>query len=630
MAVEVCEICYENEPTFECSKCGCMLCGKCMYDWYVKQTNTDDVFRCINCDAEIPFSAIGKAMNCDIQLLNGLIENISKNKIKQMLINSYELERCVNAIKLRTKFIESEKRVLQQINENEVLLDQFLNIKDVIEYKQIVGKYPKDTYEDIKTMAEAMSNRDVYDTHWWVPGIKGEDNIYRKQFDFYILKKLNLSEPEEFIFQCDNPDCKNGLVNKDCLCVLCGNEYCKFCWKNLTMERKKGINHMCDHNDIESVNKLQSFTKLCPNCKCRTRKVSGCAHVFCNNCHCSFNWNTNKTTERYSNPDYNDWLETQPTNNHNNREPIGRFIVPLVDVANIDFENVNYNELIENLGQVCDTTPLFKYIYSLGYIEGQLSTCCYTLNRWKSDYEAAQKRMFKSRARYILNELDDVDLLRQAIYLTTIGIKYKEIKRIYQTFFIKGMQLLHKCIDEHMQIIGTLNETSLRKLNKFFENRSRYGFMNSSRSKELWNTIKFAIDTWFELSKKELQKLGINDIMDAFKRNDLYINVESTGVSYKVADLKTRIFKIWLQLMAIDNIVQDFNNECIIEGRSKNIGLMQFIKRLDDLDKPLNEYYELISETRKEIREYCKVFGIPTIWIPTKMEDDDAYDPFKE
>ena len=106
------------------------------------------------------------------------------------------------------------------------------------------------------------------------------------------------NEPRRFVRQCPIEECK-GFLNEEWYCVLCERHYCKSC--NELLDE----NHVCDKDVVETMKLLNKDSKSCPKCGTVIHKTSGCAQMWCINCHTAFNWRTGQIENgRIHNPHF--------------------------------------------------------------------------------------------------------------------------------------------------------------------------------------------------------------------------------------------------------------------------------------------------------------------------------------
>ena len=127
--------------------------------------------------------------------------------------------------------------------------------------------------------------------------------LYTEMEDIYReLERLRsvtyTTEPRTFIRQCPNEICK-GFLTENWYCGLCDLQYCKNCNEVST------DNHECDPAVVETMKLLNKDSKSCPTCGTVIHKTSGCAQMWCINCHTAFDWRTGEIeTGRIHNPHF--------------------------------------------------------------------------------------------------------------------------------------------------------------------------------------------------------------------------------------------------------------------------------------------------------------------------------------
>jgi hypothetical protein len=128
------------------------------------------------------------------------------------------------------------------------------------------------------------------------------NDLYRTKIS--ILNGANqtygaTTEKRVFVRRCPVDDCR-GFLSTRWKCQICDNNICSEC-----NEVKKGDDHTCDPNNVETVKLLKKDTKPCPSCGTMIFKISGCSQMWCPDCHTAFDWNTMKIeTGRIHNPHY--------------------------------------------------------------------------------------------------------------------------------------------------------------------------------------------------------------------------------------------------------------------------------------------------------------------------------------
>jgi len=123
------------------------------------------------------------------------------------------------------------------------------------------------------------------------------------------------SQKIKYILKCPYDDCR-GFISSDYICGTCERTICKSCHICLHSTSEK---HKCKKDDIKSAASIINETKPCPKCMTPIWRSSGCAQMFCTQCHTAFDWNTLIIDNGIiHNPHYYEYLaNTNHTNNIN-------------------------------------------------------------------------------------------------------------------------------------------------------------------------------------------------------------------------------------------------------------------------------------------------------------------------
>jgi hypothetical protein len=106
--------------------------------------------------------------------------------------------------------------------------------------------------------------------------------------------------------RCPCDGCR-GFLGSDWKCGVCSKKICSKCNEE---EQKEGA-HACNPDNVETVKLLKKDTKSCPKCGVLIFRISGCAQMWCPDCHAVFNWNTMKIeTGVIHNPHYYEFQRT--------------------------------------------------------------------------------------------------------------------------------------------------------------------------------------------------------------------------------------------------------------------------------------------------------------------------------
>ena len=115
------------------------------------------------------------------------------------------------------------------------------------------------------------------------------------------------TERRIFVMPCPVSSCR-GFLSSAYKCGVCDTYACSDC------REIKGVSkdspHTCDPKTVETVLALKKECKNCPECGTTIFKISGCAQMFCTQCHTSFDWSSGKKiiSGPIHNPHYFDYI----------------------------------------------------------------------------------------------------------------------------------------------------------------------------------------------------------------------------------------------------------------------------------------------------------------------------------
>ncbi len=250
------------------------------------------------------------------------------------------------------------------------------------------------------------------------------------------------NEPTKFIRKCPHEECK-GFLNEEYFCGLCSNRFCRDCNELLTED------HTCNPETVKTMKLLNKDSKSCPKCGTVIHKTSGCAQMWCPDCHTAFDWRTGEiVTGRIHNPHYIEFKRKGGTSREHGDIPCGG--IP------------TYRELRE-VGSSNDIMNLASYIF---YAERE---------NMYIDVEPVNN--LSLRVSYMLNELDEKDfkifLQRQEKFKD----KMIDLSSIYEMLTHSGGDLLRQFIidpERETEIIDMIKKL-FSYANEVFTNiRTRY------------------------------------------------------------------------------------------------------------------------------------------------------------
>lgn len=219
------------------------------------------------------------------------------------------------------------------------------------------------------------------------------------------------SEPTKFIRKCPYEECK-GFLNEEYFCGLCSNRFCRDCNELLTDD------HKCNPETVKTIKLLNKDSKSCPKCGTVIHKTSGCAQMWCPDCHTAFDWRTGEiVTGRIHNPHFIEFKRKGGTTREHGDIPCGG--IP------------TYRELRE-VGSSNDIMNLASYIFFA--------------ERENMYIDVEPVNNLSLRVSYMLNELDEKDfkifLQRQEKFKD----KMRDLSNIYEMLTHSGGDLLRQFI----------------------------------------------------------------------------------------------------------------------------------------------------------------------------------------
>ena len=165
-----------------------------------------------------------------------------------------------------------------------------------------------DTYEnDIKKIVKERTLNDEKEDQL-VSEQRAIDRRLSSQLDKLDKLRRNLffkaasREKRTVVMKCPVGECK-GFLDTKFHCGLCDTHVCQEC--HIKKESEKDDTHVCNPDDVATVQELARNTKPCPNCHANIYKTDGCDQMFCVQCHTPFSWRTGRVeTGVIHNPHY--------------------------------------------------------------------------------------------------------------------------------------------------------------------------------------------------------------------------------------------------------------------------------------------------------------------------------------
>lgn len=244
------------------------------------------------------------------------------------------------------------------------------------------------------------------------------------------------SERREFVRKCPLDDCK-GFLSTAWKCGICKNNVCRDC------NEQKGEDHTCDPNNVETAKLLKKDTKPCPKCGVLIFKISGCAQMWCVDCHTTFNWNTLRIEcGVIHNPHF---FELRRKLGNTGRElgdiPCGGLPSP--------------NEIRTTFSNNKPVTDILFNIYR----------CVSHIEHWEIPTLRTTERDYTSlRVSYMLNELSE-DMFKHTLQRDEKAVaKSRDLENIFRMLVNTVSDFLRRCIIEKDTIYDLINDMNVVRM----------------------------------------------------------------------------------------------------------------------------------------------------------------------
>lgn len=97
----------------------------------------------------------------------------------------------------------------------------------------------------------------------------------------------------EFVHACPRDGC-DGFVSSAWKCRACHHHICKDCNVDKGEQTDDDHPHVCNPQDVESLQLIRGDSKPCPKCGVPIHKLSGCSQMYCTICTCVWCWRTGR------------------------------------------------------------------------------------------------------------------------------------------------------------------------------------------------------------------------------------------------------------------------------------------------------------------------------------------------
>jgi len=241
----------------------------------------------------------------------------------------------------------------------------------------------------------------------------------------------------KFIMPCQNDDCR-GFISNSYKCELCKMFTCPTCHE-LLGPAKDG-NHVCNEENVKSVEAIRENTKPCPKCGTRIQKIDGCDQMWCPQDNVAFSWRTGQIdTGLVHNPHYYEYQRRlndgrvprnpgdNPCNQMCSQTDLLRVKRTIIDILELKIKNTinwDYKHLAKEA--IIDIGLITKWITSLWWIVQQtIRNRQYVGREFINTFE---RELTRIRVRYINKDISKEQLAK--LILTADKTRAKEQAKI--------------------------------------------------------------------------------------------------------------------------------------------------------------------------------------------------------
>lgn len=534
----LCDICYDHDGEWKCANCNCNICYECMKEWIHKK----DMI-CPSCGSQVDVNDVYKILGGTKRELNVYIHSIAEKKFQDQQLDIDKYIRCINAL----KYVRAHRK-------------EWMNNKSIIKSCVINGTEPPSELSDL---INALKNDDIGYEGWLM---KSQRRIIQEQYKLFKNKSLGEARPNCYIHRCSKCD---GFVNTAHRCVLCEQEYCKECWKPLTP------GHVCNEDDIYSVDELLENTEPCPKCAARIYKDDGCNEMFCINCQCGFDWGTKRLIKGwFHNPDREDWYKTHQLGT-----------------------NINDTNDIDILIDQIDFYGEYTYEY-YDRIINNVILCLRTFENMRDTKSLVKHNVFRDTCLHLLGDISKEDYVESLSKEIMFQLKYNKLKSIYVEYAKRIYKLAEKFIVPIRNYLNTdyMLDDNVRTI--------LYSITDQYMDIDVFKLVFECIDR--DMNKEYSAWWWSYDNLRKFETNK-YIKNEFKQQMYDYCE------RIVIKYCSGLRITKP-NNSIIYPSTIK--ALADIIINFPDNRSVVNDMINVAADIRYKLRECCRTFDIPSIVCP--------------
>jgi hypothetical protein len=331
----------------------------------------------------------------------------------------------------------------------------------------------------------------IFNLHTEIKKLYGEYNE---------LSKIKEMERQIFVRSCPSNGC-NGFLSQSWKCGICENWFCKNCHQCKGNSRNNE-QHVCDPNDVSTVQLLENDTKPCPKCQMGIFKIDGCNQMFCTNCNTAFDWTTRKITNGIiHNPHYFEWLRRNDVNN-NTRDNTNNINVCIERREITQLTSRNINVFLQRMHDLSEFEKK-NYMISIGsIIRNIIHIRLVMLPIYQTDNYIEKNRNL--RIQFMRKQITETDFKINIQRNEKKNKKYEEIYNALQIMTDTCSDIILRCQDYFYGVIHSTNSSIV------FEKTKLQNILD-----EIPEMIKYINECFIEISKTYNSKVIVfNNLLE--------------------------------------------------------------------------------------------------------------------
>ena len=414
-----CNVCTEvfnkKYKRLTCSSCEYEVCSKCVERYFETSKATPQCMQCHRpWNHQFIIENLGKSSN---KRINNVQKELLYNEQKSLFPHTQ------GYLSLKNQYTANNDRI-------KILRNQIKNLKNQV--NDICNENIRINNTINRIDADFLENHGLTDNGLYI-GAKKDKKTY--------------------IQACGVLECK-GYIGTNGVCGICATLFCTKCMV------VKNENHLCNPDDVLSLELIKKDSKHCPKCNCLIHRISGCPDMFCTACYTTFNWNSLKIDYNgNSNPMYYRWLREGYNNNNDNNSSNNN--CEMVTMTRV-FSSSNYKNQLKSF-QTCLSKALQSLDHSNRYAHYNYNT--YITRENDTNYETLT---LQTRTKFMSNKITEKNFKTQLMRIhkaKEFNNNITQIKDMINLYRIDMMRTIassesfdvNTCLQEYVQFSEYIN-----------------------------------------------------------------------------------------------------------------------------------------------------------------------------